>query len=843
MLGDPRGVFGSSRDAIENDNEEKDLNPADLAVVVVSGLVRPVRPAAVTRLLTNNSSVRIVREWTEPAKKSFAVVEYYDEGTARRMGKAIQDTKWNQEHRLVVDFLRRSQAPPADRKRGGSSPEGADESRKRHSGTTSSRTREMDKREIEEMVEEKQRVLSELRNHKFLPATSAASNTTLLWMPCTHKQTEKLQAQVSKNGGKFPTIPAPADYPAVRRSSGCTPCPESEKRKTIGPATQSAQGCVCAEGYFVSYPTPEGLLPVYGPSNKAGQSGVVKVLPGLPTTPVHWYHPGTGLLQQTLSGFGSASAEENAQAVIHRGGPATGSIVALRPRHVTLHDRFYHSGGGCAQCSGSDSIILPLVILSIIVVYHLTYNLMNREVQQAVTADVSIAMSIGSLVTYLQLIALFSEIGFDWSSEISTLLDIAKISLFNFDILRLECFMDGPQQSLWRYLTGFAPALCNHNVICVMLLAMVSTAVAPFQCYSHNDLGDRSLVRLWSRSVWYHPSSSSSFLIFCYQLNRWAGDELSGERGAAFSVRYRFLFYRLRQDRYQFGLWMMLRNVALALVPVIRPDDPYIKLLLFALFASFFIPEVVTVGPDGYKIALIVFFFLGLCYLLVQLGHELNGLWNKVMLVCSKDKSGYDFTEEMNQYELRRLSLLLDVISRHILLQPPPDPTPPRQRSLRAPSSATRQTALSTGQYRSDKAKHSTLNLDLVRLAKDRAVPLECLSSGVASLGRATILWGTEAYVTDAKVPLGRAWQQRCRQRQSDILELEADPRCVVALGMLDLSSAFAELESRFRVNPRERLNARRRLERQLKAKTKSKPEAESTSGPTSSTAEGHPNA
>ncbi|KAF4694583.1 hypothetical protein FOZ63_027680 [Perkinsus olseni] len=303
--------------------------------------------------------------------------------------------------------------------------------------------------------------------------------------------------------------------------------------------------------------------------------------------------------------------------------------------------------------------------------------------------------------------------------------------------------------------------------------------------------------------------------------------------------------------------------------------------------ASFFIPEVVTVGPDGYKIALIVFFFLGLCYLLVQLGyflyllrdrgplgiicddvdlrHELNGLWNKVMLVCSKDKSGYDFTEEMNQYELRRLSLLLE-------------------------SSVIGDTADGSVNrpVLSEKAKHSTLNLDLVRLAKDRAVPLECLSSGVASLGRweevnkyrsqiledtrnfaarvrqlasetspipledsswirqfprATILWGTEAYVTDAKVPLGRAWQQRCRQRQSDILELEADPRCVVALGMLDLSSAFAELESRFRVNPRERLNARRRLERQLKAKTKSKPEAESTSGPTSSTAEGHPNA
>ncbi|KAF4653606.1 hypothetical protein FOZ61_008869 [Perkinsus olseni] len=791
MLGDPRGVFGSSRDAIENDDEEKDLNPADLAVVVVSGLVRPVRPAAVTRLLTNNSSVRIVREWTEPAKKSFAVVEYYDEGTARRMGKAIQDTKWNQEHRLVVDFLRRSQfsevavdpkASPADRKRGGSSPEGADESRKRRSGTTSSRTREVDKREIEEMVEEKQRVLSELRNHKFLPATSTVSNTTLLWMPCTHKQTEKLQAQVSKNGGKFPTIPAPADYPAVRSSSGCAPCPESEKRKTIGPATQSAQGCVCAEGYFVSYPTPEGLLPVYGPSNSSelapceacpermtcrggaewrGEGSSRVAYHARPLVPSgNWATPTDPFrLRKCLSGRECPGGPVGDLCSDHR----LGLVCAL------CESGFYHSGGGCAQCSGSDSVILPLVILSIIVVYHLTYNLMNREVQQAVTADVSIAMSIGSLVTYLQLIALFSEIGFDWSSEISTLLDIAKISLFNFDILRLECFMDGPQQSLWRYLTGFALPYAiiiyiwlfylfargsnvawrlgvtkdktinmTGQVICVMLLAMVSTAVAPFQCYSHNDLGDRSLIMVAVGVV--SSILIIVFLLFCYQLNRWAGDELSGERGAVFSVRYRFLFYRLRQDRYQFGLWMMLRNVALALVPVIRPDDPYIKLLLFALFggaglgaqcffwpwrtsmanvcdlgcmlliifvsaaASFFIPEVVTVGPDGYKIALVVFFFLGLCYLLVQLGyflyllrdrgplgiicddvdlrHELNGLWNKVMLVCSKDKSGYDFTEEMNQYELRRLSLLLDVISRHILLQPPPDPTPPRQRSL-----------------------------------------------------------------------------------------------------------------------------------------------------------------
>ncbi|EER07741.1 hypothetical protein Pmar_PMAR029030 [Perkinsus marinus ATCC 50983] len=223
MLGDPSGVFDSGRDAIDKEEQEKeaDLNPTDLAVVVVSGLVRPVRPAAVTKLLTNSSTVRIVREWTEPAKKSFAVAEYYDENTARRMGKAIQDTKWNQEHRLSVDFLRRSQFSEIAtvKEEGKVSRETPDKSRKRHSGSTLDRTREKDERAVEEeMAQEKQRVLDELRNHKFLPATSIASNTTLLWMPCTHKQTEKLQAQVSKNGGKFPTIPAPSDYPAVRSS-------------------------------------------------------------------------------------------------------------------------------------------------------------------------------------------------------------------------------------------------------------------------------------------------------------------------------------------------------------------------------------------------------------------------------------------------------------------------------------------------------------------------------------------------------------------------------------------------------------------------------------------------
>ncbi|KAF4699329.1 hypothetical protein FOZ63_007685, partial [Perkinsus olseni] len=250
---------------------------------------------------------------------------------------------------------------------------------------------------------------------------------------------------------------------------------------------------------------------------------------------------------------------------------------------------FYHSGGGCARCSGSDSVILPLVILSIIVIYHLTYNLMNREVQQAVTADVSIAMSIGSLVTYLQLIALFSEIGFDWSSEISTLLDIAKISLFNFDILRLECFMGGPQQSLWRYLTGFALPYaiimsvgrqgCSDSRYFersppefTQLLRPglihdswgIETDVAPDVCLSVNIAADifgcsislpvvpiaTPITTSETAALYGTPTSSAApmtmkqimvavgvvssiliivFLIFCYQLNRWAGDELSGE--------------------------------------------------------------------------------------------------------------------------------------------------------------------------------------------------------------------------------------------------------------------------------------------------------------------------
>ncbi|EER08046.1 hypothetical protein Pmar_PMAR001485, partial [Perkinsus marinus ATCC 50983] len=122
-------------------------------------------------------------------------------------------------------------------------------------------------------------------------------------------------------------------------------------------------------------------------------------------------------------------------------------------------------------------------------------------------------MSLGSLVTYFQLIALFSEIGFDWSTEVSTLLDLAKLSLFNFDILRLACFMEGPHQSLWRYIWLFyfvtrafkvaeksgmtydKTVNMTGQVISVTLLAIVSTAVTPFKCYSHNDLGDRSLVR------------------------------------------------------------------------------------------------------------------------------------------------------------------------------------------------------------------------------------------------------------------------------------------------------------------------------------------------------------
>lgn len=124
-----------------------------------------------------------------------------------------------------------------------------------------------------------------------------------------------------------------------------------------------------------------------------------------------------------------------------------------------------HEQGSPAGASSLSSIrsCLALTVIS----YFYTCGALAPL--QAVTADVSIAMSLGSLVTYFQLIALFSEIGFDWSTEVgasskhvtapcmsqvSTLLDLAKLSLFNFDILRLACFMEGPHQSLWRYLAG-----------------------------------------------------------------------------------------------------------------------------------------------------------------------------------------------------------------------------------------------------------------------------------------------------------------------------------------------------------------------------------------------------
>lgn len=168
-----------------------------------------------------------------------------------------------------------------------------------------------------------------------------------------------------------------------------------------------------------------------------------------------------------------------------------------------------------------------------------------------------------------------------------------------------------------------------------------------------------------------------------------------------------------------------------------------------------------------------------------------------------------------------------------------------------------------------------TLNMDLVSLARDRAVPLQCLTSGVGGLGkceevnkhrvgilqdaqhlvkrirqlaletrpasptadlswidhfpRVAMLWDMETYISEARVPLAKTWQRRCRHKQWTILDLDADPRCVVALSILDLSNAFTELETRARLTPQERVNARRRLERKRKAKAKSRPVGEPT--------------
>ncbi|KAF4677385.1 hypothetical protein FOL47_001971 [Perkinsus chesapeaki] len=158
--------------------------------------------------------------------------------------------------------------------------------------------------------------------------------------------------------------------------------------------------------------------------------------------------------------------------------------------------------------------------------------------------------------------------------------------------------------------------------------------------------------------------------------------------------------------------------------------------------------------------------------------------------------------------------------------------------------------------------KRLSLTAEFERLARERAVPLDCLINGATSLGnpeevntyrsrilkdtrdlaakvrqlasetrplveslgwaryfpRAAFNWGFQSYVAGDRMLLGRAWQQRCRQRQSDLLDLNTDPRCVVALSVIDLSTAFAELEFRYH-KPRERLNTRRRENNKMKKK------------------------
>ncbi|KAF4733303.1 hypothetical protein FOZ63_011487, partial [Perkinsus olseni] len=130
----------------------------------------------------------------------------------------------------------------------------------------------------------------------------------------------------------------------------------------------------------------------------------------------------------------------------------------------------------------------------------------------------------------------------------------------------------------WEYLS-----LANSigQITQALFIPIVVSSLAPLQCFSHPSRDARSVLQYPEQlcegsDYWAMVGVGiACFVVFVVGfvcLVFWATLWVGGicETDPSYMKRFRFLFYRFRQDRYYWPTIIVTRNLALSLVPFIK---------------------------------------------------------------------------------------------------------------------------------------------------------------------------------------------------------------------------------------------------------------------------------
>ncbi|CAE7316306.1 grlE [Symbiodinium sp. CCMP2456] len=372
----------------------------------------------------------------------------------------------------------------------------------------------------------------------------------------------------------------------------CVPC--GLNQTTLFRGAEAASECVCPEGLFMCeargcIPCPEGL---YCPTGL-----------GTPHQVGGFWTESSGPGQ---CDFSVLRCRDQAECPPGPLGVCASGREGLACNNCN-ENHFPGDDGTCQACADADvlpTILVLLLALSLLLVLVCTHVDPNQQSLNVLTA----AAIFSQIIISIQALGSIRKLAIAWQEPAKTIVELTRLLTFDFDIIRISCFLGTDSPSL-KFLskilvcpfgcavllaTWLGMKLCGRHRppdsvvnMCGLLffaffLSIALTSLIPFRCARNPD-GSTSMVSdpgiicyeseehavLVALAVAGILSQPAVILAWTSHATFMYPSRVASGSGLRQVHRHRFLFHRFKPESFYFGLVLLYRNGIVAVLPVL----------------------------------------------------------------------------------------------------------------------------------------------------------------------------------------------------------------------------------------------------------------------------------
>jgi hypothetical protein len=430
--------------------------------------------------------------------------------------------------------------------------------------------------------------------------------------PCTegHYQSENGQSQciLASSGYFVSSVKATAQ----------TACPDASMISERG--SKSGAECKCKEGWYMKLanvkdeigekclPCPEGFT-CAGGKVAYTEGGVAKERHQLPVLKQEFM----ALESEPYNAFDCRQKERcpgGSEPAWSYKGVCTPDAEGINC--FECKDGFYLTdyGAKCSECNAAHTVMFLVMMMLGAFGLFAVYKIANSPLTIEMSPLLSLSISLGVTLGMVQALGMISSLAISWPSPIREIMGFMKFFLFDLESFGIECISSAhpvikvltkqilPPIIIATYFIAAKAGWCDKDkcvnsagmLLCGFFAAFSLAAFAPFACYENpngkwtmqsqpNVICDAEEDSVYG-GLWFigfltfllYPLGGLAFL--CYTIK--SGPKKSLDR--LYLVRYRFLFFRFRPDRYYWMPCLLLRNTLIGF-PQVLFDEPQAQAL------------------------------------------------------------------------------------------------------------------------------------------------------------------------------------------------------------------------------------------------------------------------